>query len=108
MRMPPGKSRPSGSGDRDWISLDELLAAINEGRRRTTVQAMQNLSAAVENYRTTNGALPKAGDIVALSDMLHPSYMSVLVREDGWGNPLVYRGQRRCEFPPAFSRSRRP
>src|SRR5205823_5898987 len=22
-------------GDRDWISLDELLAAINEGRRRT-------------------------------------------------------------------------
>src|SRR5436190_3714045 len=25
-------------GDRDWISLDELLTAINEGRRRITFQ----------------------------------------------------------------------
>jgi hypothetical protein len=78
-------------GDRDWISLDELLAAINEGRRRTTTQAMQELSAAVEKYRTTNGSLPNARDIVALTDILHPSYMSLLVREDGWGNPIVYQ-----------------
>ncbi len=85
-------------GDRDWISLDELLAAINEGRRRTTVQAMQNLSAAVEKYRTTNGALPKAGDIVSLTDLLHPSYISVLVREDGWGNPLVYQASGDANF----------
>src|SRR5215467_15063558 len=28
-------------GDRDWISLDELLAAINEGRRRTTLASMR-------------------------------------------------------------------
>ena len=28
-------------GDRDWISLDEILAGINEGRRRTTTDAMR-------------------------------------------------------------------
>src|SRR5438093_8201977 len=25
-------------GDRDWISLDELLSAINEGRRKVTIE----------------------------------------------------------------------
>jgi hypothetical protein len=78
-------------GDRDWISLDELLAAINEGRRRTTTDSMQQLSAAVEKYRTTNGTLPNARDIVALTDILHPRYMDLLVREDGWGNPIDYQ-----------------
>src|SRR5262245_18397240 len=62
-------------GDRDWISLDELLAALNEGRRRTTLQAMQQLAEAVEKYRSANGSLPAARDIVALSDMLYPNYM---------------------------------
>jgi hypothetical protein len=77
-------------GDRDWVSLAELLAAINEGRRRTTSQSMQQLADGVEKYRASNGALPAARDIVALTDTLHPSYMTQLVREDGWGHPIVY------------------
>jgi len=77
-------------GDRDWISLDELLAGINEGRRRTTTDAMQKVADAVENYRSTNGALPNARDIVGLTDILHPQYMNELVREDGWGKPIIY------------------
>jgi hypothetical protein len=77
-------------GDRDWISLDELLAAINEARRRTTIQGMQQLAEGVEKYRGTNGAPPGAMDIVKLTDTLYPAYMNVLVREDGWGNPIIY------------------
>ena len=77
-------------GDRDWISLDEILAGINEGRRRTTTDAMRKLAEAVEKYRSSNGSLPKATDIVGLTDILHPKYMSDLVREDGWGNPIIY------------------
>src|SRR5437773_11361556 len=30
-------------GDRDWISLDELLAAISDGRRRTTAAGLQKV-----------------------------------------------------------------
>src|SRR6266705_828496 len=45
---------------------------------------------AVEKYRSSNGSLPKATDIVGLTDILHPKYMSDLVREDGWGNPIIY------------------
>ena len=77
-------------GDRDWISLDELLAGINEGRRRTTTDAMQKVADAIEKYRSTNGSLPKARDIVGLTDILHPQYMNELVREDGWGKPIIY------------------
>ncbi len=77
-------------GDRDWISLDELLAGINEGRRRTTTDAMQKVADAVEKYRSTNGSLPNARDIVGLADILHPQYMNDLVREDGWGKPIIY------------------
>jgi len=77
-------------GDREWISLDELLAGINEGRRRTTANAMQKLAEAVEKYRASTGSLPNAGDIVGLTDTLHPQYMNELVREDGWGKPILY------------------
>jgi predicted xylose isomerase-like sugar epimerase len=77
-------------GDREWISLDELLAGINEGRRRATADAMGKLAEAVEKYRAMNGSLPNARDIVGLTDILHPQYMSELVREDGWGKPIIY------------------
>jgi hypothetical protein len=77
-------------GDRDWISLDELLKAVNEGRARATTESMYQLATGIEKYQTANGTLPKAADIVALTDILHPNYMTQLVREDGWGNPIIY------------------
>ena len=51
---------------------------------------MRKLAEAVEKYRSSKGSLPKATDIVGLTDILHPKYMSDLVREDGWGNPIIY------------------
>src|SRR6266516_135310 len=45
---------------------------------------------AADKYRSSNGSLPNATDIVGLTDILHPKYMSDLVREDGWGNPIIY------------------
>ena len=77
-------------GDRDWIDLNELLAAINEARKRETTEAMQKLVAGVDGYRTKNGSLPIARDIVTLTDILHPLYMGELIRADGWGNPIDY------------------
>jgi len=51
---------------------------------------MQKLAEAVERFRTANGSLPDARDIVGLTDVLNPRYMSELVREDGWGKPILY------------------
>src|SRR5438132_5294843 len=72
-------------GDREWISLDELLAGIDEGRRRATANGMEKLAEAVQKFRAATGSLPDARDIVGLTDILNPRYMSELVREDGWG-----------------------
>jgi hypothetical protein len=51
---------------------------------------MQKLAAAIEKYRAATGSLPDAKDIVGLTDILNPQYMNELVREDGWGKPIVY------------------
>jgi len=77
-------------GDRDWVSMDELLAAINDGRRRSTIDEFQKLAAGIVKYREMNGNLPVAADITRLTDILHPLYMSDLIREDGWGRPIEY------------------
>jgi hypothetical protein len=80
-------------GDRDWISMDELMSAINDARRRATVQDMQKLAEGLEKFRSANGGFPNARDIAALTDILHPGYMDALVREDAWGRPLDYEGK---------------
>jgi len=77
-------------GDRDWISMDELLAAIQDARRRQTEKSLQLLAAGVAEYRKKNGSPPNAADIVALTDILHPTYMSDLIRTDAWGRALHY------------------
>jgi hypothetical protein len=77
-------------GDRDWISLDELIAAVGDARRRETLKSIEKLAEGIGAYRQRNGQLPNAADIVKLTDILHPQYMSELIRLDAWGNPLRY------------------
>jgi hypothetical protein len=77
-------------GDRDWVDLNELLAAMNEGRSRQTTELMEKVMAGVTEYRNANNALPAATEIVGLTDLLHPKYMRDLVRQDAWGHPIDY------------------
>jgi hypothetical protein len=78
-------------GDRDWVSMNELLAAINDGRRRSTIDSFQKLGVGIAKYREMNGNVPMATDITRLTDILHPLYMSELIREDGWGAAIDYQ-----------------
>jgi len=75
-------------GDQNWISVSELIAAINETRRKETVAALRKLDAGVKAYQQRNGIPPSASTITALSDVLHPQYMTDLVLDDAWGHPL--------------------
>ena len=77
-------------GDRAWVSLSEFLAAINEGRRRTTRQSLEKLASGIAKYRASNGMLPAASDIVELTNVLHPQYVDELIRVDGWDTPIDY------------------
>src|SRR6267143_1142369 len=78
-------------GDRDWISLDELLSAINEGRRKVTIEGLRKLADGIAKYRDRNGSIPDSRDIVSLTNVLHPAYINDLVREDAWGHPIDYQ-----------------
>jgi hypothetical protein len=77
-------------GDRDWIDVNELLAAINENRRRTTLESLQKLAAGIAAYRQGTGNAPNANEIVGLTNLLHPLYMSDLIRLDAWGRPIQF------------------
>jgi hypothetical protein len=77
-------------GDRDWVGLDELVTAVNDNRRRATLQSLQLVANGIAAFRQRNGTLPNAKDIVSLSDILHPTYMTDLVRTDAWGHPILF------------------
>src|SRR5262249_10901949 len=74
-------------GDRDWVGLDELITAVNDNRRRATLQSLQALANGIATFRQRNGSLPNAKDISTLNDILHPNYMKDLVQTDAWGRP---------------------
>jgi hypothetical protein len=77
-------------GDRDWVDMAEILAAIDQARQRQTAGALEKVVLGIAEYRRTNNSLPVATDIVGLTDVLHPRYMTDLVRTDAWGHPIDY------------------
>jgi len=77
-------------GDRDWVGVAEIVAAVNDSRKRTTLESFQKLAIGIESYRQRNGASPNATVIVGLTNILHPTYMTDLIRLDAWGRPIRY------------------
>ena len=77
-------------GDRNWVGVDEIIASVNESRRRSTMESLQKLSTGIASFRQKNGTSPAASDIVDLTNILHPTYMTDLVRTDAWNRPIRY------------------
>ena len=75
-------------GDQNWVSVPELIATLNEMRRKETAAALRKLDAGIASYRQRNGNAPSASTLTALSDVLHPQYMADLVLADGWGRAI--------------------
>jgi hypothetical protein len=78
-------------GESNWVHVGEILAGIDEVRKRKTGEMIGKLSAGIEAYRRANGTLPPASGIEALSDLLYPRYMNELIRNDAWGRPILYK-----------------
>ncbi len=71
-------------GDRNWIDAQLFLAALNEVRARQTQQSLEQLQEGIRKYQAKRGVLPAVSDIVKLTDLLFPEYMTEVVRYDGW------------------------
>jgi hypothetical protein len=76
-------------GDQNWVPIVEFERTLNELRKKDTVASFRKLDAGVAAYRQRNGSAPSAATILALSDALHPQFMSDLVLNDAWGRPIV-------------------
>ncbi len=77
-------------GELGWMNMTELVAAVNDGRRRDTVASLNKVVAGINGYRQTNGSIPSARDLVTLTDLLHPLYMTDLIRVDAWGKSIDF------------------
>jgi hypothetical protein len=76
-------------GDQNWVSVPELIAALDESKRKVTTASLEKLTAGVATYRQSKGSAPEGSDIKALADVLHPLYMKDLVLDDAWGRQIL-------------------
>jgi hypothetical protein len=76
-------------GKRPWESLDNILRALDLVKSDETRKLLDQVAAAVARYREKKGALPEFKDYVALSDALSPDFLTPLIRQDAWQNPLA-------------------
>ena len=73
-------------GDRDWISAQAFLAALNDARAKQTLQSLEQLQEGIRKYQAKQGSLPAVSDIVKLTDLLFPEYMAEVIRYDAWSH----------------------
>lgn len=77
-------------GDRNWIDVRAFLSALDEVRARETRENLQKLFEGLRKFKEKAGKYPQAEDIVKLTDILVPDYMSEVIRYDGWNRELIF------------------
>jgi hypothetical protein len=75
-------------GDRQWVDIRTLMAALDRQRSDDTASALRKLAEGVSEYRRQNGSLPDPD--ASLSDTLHPLFMDDIIRQDSWGQDIQY------------------
>jgi len=76
-------------GDRNWLDMKAFISALNEVRLRETRESLAKLLNAMKLFRQKRGEYPRAANIVALTDILVPEFMSEMIRYDGWNRELI-------------------
>jgi hypothetical protein len=78
-------------GDRNWIELKALQEALDMVLTKQTQESLRKILEGLNRYKQAKGLYPQAPDIVKLTDILVPDYMSEVIRFDAWNRQLVYR-----------------
>ncbi|HKO61073.1 MAG TPA: type II secretion system protein GspG [Pyrinomonadaceae bacterium] len=82
------------TGDREWVNLDQFVAALNQQKQNRARLDMQRIVDALERYRTDKGAYIVSDSHAVLIDHLSPAYIREVIRLDPWRQPYKYVGQR--------------
>jgi hypothetical protein len=75
-------------GPDQWVNIDQFFLALRTVQVDETKKILNQVAAAIEEFRKKNRDLPVFDDYVELSDQLSPAYMSPLIRLDSWRHPL--------------------
>jgi|GEM_PF-605109 type II secretion system (T2SS) protein G len=78
-------------GDRNWMDIKSLVSALDEVRIRETRENLTKLVNAMNKLKEKNGQYPQARNIIELTDLLVPNFMSEVIRYDAWNRELVFR-----------------
>jgi len=82
------------TGNRGWVKLESLLAALNLEKQNRARAELQMMAAALEKFRSERGFYVVADKHATAIDYLSPRYLPRVIRIDPWQQPYLYLGQR--------------
>jgi Type II secretion system (T2SS), protein G len=77
-------------GTDDWVDLSRFEDALTRVEIEETASNLRMLAAGIEAYQRANGDWPATTPESGLPDLLHPTFVPELVREDAWGQAFLY------------------
>jgi hypothetical protein len=82
------------TGNRDWVRLDPIVAAVNEEKHRVARGDMELIARALEKFRKERGFYIVSDSEAVAIDHLSPRYLVRVIRFDPWHQPYRYQGER--------------
>ena len=77
-------------GDRNWLDIKSFRLALDEVRARQTRESLAKLLNAIKLFEQKNGKYPQSRNVVELTDLLVPSFLSEMIRYDAWNRELLF------------------
>jgi len=81
------------SGNRDWVSISGLTAAIDQIKRTAASEDLSKIVKALSDFRRERGTFVVSDKESVLIDHLTPHYLPRVIRVDPWHRPYQYDGQ---------------
>ena len=81
------------SGNRDWINVTDLIAAIDQIKRSEASEDLSTIAKALGNFHRDRGYFVVSDKESVLIDHLSPRYLARVIRVDPWHRPYQYDGQ---------------
>ena len=82
------------TGNRDWVSLEPLVVAVNEQKEKQARAELDLIAKALEKFRKDRGFYVVSDKESVAIDFLSPRYLARVIRLDPWHQPYKYSGER--------------
>jgi len=82
------------TGNREWVKLEPLVTAVNEGKQKKARAELELMARALEKFRKDRGFFVVSDSHAVAVDYLSPRYLPRVIRIDPWHQPYKYQGER--------------